>query len=82
MKAEGIKAGFPDLFLFLPRGKYAGLALEVKSLGKKLNPKQKDWLLRLKKQGYAAEYFDTVENGQEILTAYMAGTLGQESKAK
>ena len=54
LKAEGVKAGVPDLCLPVPRGSFHGLFVEMKPLKPKRNPldKQKWWLNELSKQGY------------------------------
>jgi len=51
---EGLSAGFPDLFLFVPRGGFHGLAIELKKrVGGKVTPKQAEWHSRLQSAGYA-----------------------------
>lgn len=58
LKAEGVKAGMPDLFLFIPRETYAGLFIEMKkpAMGNKpkgqLNAAQKIILPRLTRMNY------------------------------
>jgi len=53
MKAEGVKAGVPDLFLAYPSGGYAGLFVEMKRrMGGRLSPVQQEWRERLSKSGY------------------------------
>ncbi|GKW24382.1 hypothetical protein PEC311524_19760 [Pectobacterium carotovorum subsp. carotovorum] len=53
-KRLGVRAGVPDLFLTLPRGRYAGLWIEMKAKGGKLSPQQEVWLKRLEDAGYRA----------------------------
>lgn len=54
-KAEGVKAGVPDICLPVARGEYHGLYIELKRLkGGKVSDEQKDWIRRLDEQGYAA----------------------------
>lgn len=53
-KRMGVKAGVPDLFLPVPRGKYHGLFIELKSPGGRLSDHQKEWLKLLSASGYAA----------------------------
>ena len=52
MNAEGVKRGVPDLFLPVPRGRYHGLYLEMKSERGKLSSEQKEWLAYLGESGY------------------------------
>ena len=57
-KAQGVRAGFPDLFLFIPTADFHGLAIEMKRPHVKGQPKpkttdeQKRWLKRLHGAGY------------------------------
>ena len=53
-KAMGTLAGFPDLFLFIPKGDYHGLFIELKVKGGRTNDNQKTMIERLIKQGYMA----------------------------
>jgi hypothetical protein len=52
MKAEGLRAGFPDLGLAIPVGHWHGLFIEMKAVGGRLRPNQRDWLERLQGMGY------------------------------
>lgn len=52
LKAQGVRAGVPDLFLPAPSGKYAGLFLEMKAQGGRLQPNQREWLDALTEAGY------------------------------
>lgn len=55
MKAEGMKAGVPDLFLPVSRKGYHGLYIEMKRRdGGKPTDKQKTWIHGLNEQGYLA----------------------------
>ena len=53
MKAEGVRAGVPDLFLPVARGGYHGLWMELKIKPNKVSEAQADWLEWLEGQGYA-----------------------------
>lgn len=55
LKRQGVKAGVPDIFLPVPRGRYNGLWIELKSGRNTATEKQKEWIERLRAQGYAAE---------------------------
>jgi len=51
-KRLGLRAGVSDLFLALPRGGYAGLWIEMKSVDGVTTEEQEKWLLRMEKVGY------------------------------
>ena len=53
-KATGYKRGFPDLFIYEPRGDYHGLAIELKVGYNKPSAIQKIWINNLKIRGYMA----------------------------
>jgi len=53
LKAMGVRAGMPDLFLAIARHPYPGLWIELKKLkGGKVSPDQVIWLEHLERQGY------------------------------
>lgn len=52
LKAEGVKAGVPDLFLPVPRGGFHGLFIEMKAGKNKTTEKQDAWIDVLKEQRY------------------------------
>ena len=52
LKAEGMVPGAPDLFLFVPRSHYHGLAIEMKTAIGRLSPVQKDVHFALELEGY------------------------------
>lgn len=53
LKAEGVKAGVPDLFLPVPRGNSLGLYIELKASGGKVSEEQWVMLGALAQQGFA-----------------------------
>lgn len=61
MKAEGVRAGVPDLLLPVPRGQYHGLFIELKAPKEpgqrpgRLSEAQYDWNRKLDAQGYWVE---------------------------
>jgi hypothetical protein len=56
LKAEGVKAGVPDIFLPWRSGEYAGLFIELKADGGKISPAQQAWNKFLNIAGYRAEF--------------------------
>ena len=71
-KAEGVKAGVPDLLLPVPRGGYHGLFIELKRLdGGRLRTEQKAWLDRLRAQGYRTAVCRGWEEASEALLEYL-----------
>ena len=55
LKAEGVKAGVPDLFLPMARRGFHGLFIELKAPGGAASPEQRGWIARLRLAGYSAE---------------------------
>lgn len=54
LKAAGVKAGVPDLFLPVARRNFHGLFIEMKRLkGGVVSDAQLDWITDLEAQGYA-----------------------------
>ena len=55
LKAEGVKAGVPDICIPEPSGNYHGLFIEMKKeKGKNPEPAQQEWLDALNARGYKA----------------------------
>ena len=52
LKASGVKAGVPDIFLAVPKGGYAGLFIEMKVGKNKTRKDQDEWIERLMRAGY------------------------------
>lgn len=66
----GTRKGWPDIMIFEPRGKYHGLAIELKAHSKsKVSEEQKHWIDFLNERDYFAKItfglddaLDTIEN--------------------
>jgi hypothetical protein len=54
LKAEGVKAGYPDILVDVARGPWHGLRIELKVKPNKPTPEQGAWIERLRAQGYRA----------------------------
>lgn len=52
LKAEGVLPGVSDLILLLPRGRYHGLLIEMKTERGKQSPAQRDWQRDMVHRGY------------------------------
>lgn len=68
-KQLGHSNGFPDVQICCPAGKYHGLFIELKSENGRVSPEQKQWIERLRVNGYEAvicyglqEAINAVEN--------------------
>ncbi|HHA2772087.1 TPA: VRR-NUC domain-containing protein [Stenotrophomonas maltophilia] len=78
LKAQGVRAGYPDLVLDVARGGYHGLRIELKAtradLGRKpeVSAVQRSWLTRLQQQGYRAVVCEGWLAAREELLFYLA----------
>jgi len=73
LKAEGVKAGVPDICLPCPKGKYHGLYIELKTGKNKTTETQDKWLTELSRQGYKTAVCYGWEKASEIITKYLQG---------
>lgn len=73
LKAQGMRRGASDYFLALPRGGYAGLWLEIKAVGGRPTPEQREFLLERAAAGYCAEWAAGIDAARAAITRYMAG---------
>ena len=71
MKAEGAKAGVPDLTLPVARNGYHGLYIEMKVGRNKPTKKQAWWLASLAGQGYAVLTCYGFEQARDAILAYL-----------
>lgn len=70
LKREGVKAGVPDLFLPVPKGKYHGLFIEMKFGKNATTEKQELWLGELEEQGYAVDVCWGFEEAKQTIEWY------------
>lgn len=71
MRREGVKKGVPDLFLPVPRGKYHGLFIEMKTEKGKASIEQKHWINRLSEQGFWCEVCPGFEAAKQTIERYL-----------
>ena len=71
LKAQGVKAGVPDLFLPVPKNGYHGLYIEMKFGKNKTTEKQDWWLEELGKQGYKTAVCRSAEEAIRMIKEYM-----------
>lgn len=71
-KAEGVKAGVPDICLPVARGGFHGLYVELKRLkGSKTSEDQTAWLENLTKQGYHVALCKGWEAAAKVILEYL-----------
>ncbi len=72
LKAQGVRAGIPDLFLAVPRKEFSGLWIELKSLKGRPSPEQQDWIAKLQVYGYAAHVCYGWQHAAKVICAYLS----------
>ena len=73
LKAEGVKAGYPDIVLDVARGGYHGYRLELKRSDRSNHPtaEQKAWIERLRAQGYRVDVCYGCEEAIAAILEYL-----------
>jgi hypothetical protein len=73
LKAEGVKAGVPDVWLPVARGGYHGLVIELKANVKgRATREQVEWMRRLEEQGYYVALACGGEAARKLIMSYLA----------
>ena len=75
MKAEGAKAGIPDVTLPVARGGYHGLYIEMKIAPNTPTESQKWWLDALAIEGYRTTICYSWEEARDVLVDYLENEL-------
>ena len=75
LKRQGVKAGVPDCLILTPKGKYRGMAIELKVGKNKPTDYQKTWLKDLQKAGFLCVVSYSVEEVEYIIEQYKKGLL-------
>ena len=72
LKAQGVKAGVPDICLPVPRGGYHGLYIELKRCkGGRVSEEQAVWIDRLNRLGYRAVICKGWEAARHEIESYL-----------
>jgi VRR-NUC domain len=74
LKAMGVRKGVPDFLLPRARGRWSGLALELKSPDGRLSQDQIFWLQGLQAEGYLVSLCRTIDDFEKLLMAYLNDT--------
>lgn len=72
LKKAGLRAGFPDLVLFLPTKTHHGLCIELKTDVGVASALQKDMIARLNEEGYKALVCKGFDAAYNVLDSYMS----------
>ena len=73
LKAMGVTAGVADLLLFVPRGGWHGLCLEVKTEKGRQRETQKEWEEAVTAQGYLYLIVRSTDEARKVLETYLKG---------
>lgn len=73
-KAMGVRAGFPDLVLMIPRGGHPFLAIEMKSKDGTVRESQKHFKEIFERVGALYVVVRTFEDFQETINEYLSKT--------
>lgn len=71
LKAEGVRAGVPDLFLPVENGLCNGLFIEMKSQKGKTTDAQDGWIAFLRMQGYSVSVCHSFEEAKAVIEDYL-----------
>jgi len=68
----GLKQGFPDLMLLIPRKSFHGLCIEMKSPKGRCTPKQKRYHEALPTMGYSVAVCYSWLEGKKVIEDYLS----------
>mgnify|MGYP003137283231 CR=1 FL=1 len=74
-KKSGYKRGFPDLFIYEPKGKFSGLAIELKVGYNKATKEQLWWFDKLNERNYYACIAWGLDEALEVINRYLEGKI-------
>lgn len=73
LKAEGLRAGMPDIVIAKACGGFHGLYIELKTKTGRLSDVQKETLFDLAREKYACAVSRSVDETIELITTYLEG---------
>lgn len=74
MKAAGVKAGVPDMFLPVARSGSHGLYIELKRIkGGRVSAEQLAWMEELTREGYTCAVCHGWEEARKVIQTYLKG---------
>ncbi|MCL2579347.1 MAG: VRR-NUC domain-containing protein [Oscillospiraceae bacterium] len=73
LKAQGVRAGVPDVFIAAPIGCFHGLFIELKAEGGRVQENQREWLTALSAAGYRAIVCYGFEQAKNEIEQYLTG---------
>lgn len=79
LKAEGVRAGVPDVFLAIPSQGYHGLFLELKAPKGRVSPDQKDMLETLRAGGYICWVCMGWDMAREAIEGYLGKYISNKN---
>jgi VRR-NUC domain len=71
LKAEGVKAGVPDICLPVARGEYHGLYIELKAEGGRASDSQRSWMAALAAQMYRVHLCVGWRAAKKVIEEYL-----------
>lgn len=81
LKRQGVKAGVPDLVLPVARCGYHGLYIELKAPGGSVQKSQREYIKRLRQQGYLAVICYGWQESVQLISDYLDGQLLKDAVA-
>lgn len=79
MRKIGLRSGFPDYVLFVQRGGFGGLAIELKRLtNSNTSDEQKHWIAHLNEMGYKAVICKGADAAIAVIEEYLKGETKEQ----
>lgn len=75
LKAEGVRAGIPDMMLAVPRDRFHGLFIEHKVAPNKASKTQIEVIAELREQEYLVAVSFSYDETVQCISSYLSGEL-------